>query len=143
VFHAGRQLLQLQSLNVACVTQPSGSAAVAPEGSSLVSCCPDLQSLDIRALQCSTELLAPLQVLSTLHTLRLFDDKLWTTAAVVPTVCQLTGLMELNLGCISITEEGLILLQLTQLQRLIALEYTGPLDGEHTSIHLTNKVSDT
>ena len=73
-----------------------------------------------------------------LSTRRLFDDQTCTAAAVVPTVCQLTGLRELALGCISITEEGLILLQLTQ---LTVLEYTGPLDGNHTSMRLTRKAS--
>jgi hypothetical protein len=134
---------QLQSLNVSWATQPGieGTEAAAPEGSRLAGSCPDLTSLDIRGLQCSAELLGPLRWLSKLHTLRLFDDQKCTAAAVMPTVCQMTGLRELGLACMSITEEGLILLQLTQLKQLTALEYTGPLDGAHTSIHLTKKVS--
>jgi hypothetical protein len=55
IFPAGKQLPQLQSLNVMGVRQPSGEYAQAPEGSRLVSCCPGLQSLTLAWMQCSTD----------------------------------------------------------------------------------------
>jgi hypothetical protein len=51
------------------------SSAYAPtsDGSCLVSCCPSLQCLMMGNLQSSAELLAPLQQLSSLHTVCLVD----------------------------------------------------------------------
>ena len=69
VFPAGRQLPHLQSLAISDVSLPSGDQASAPEGSRLVTCCPGLRCLDIRQLQYSTDLLAPLQQLTGLGTL--------------------------------------------------------------------------
>jgi hypothetical protein len=43
LFRIGRQLLHLTSLNVRCVKQLPRGAALAPEGSRNVSCCPSLQ----------------------------------------------------------------------------------------------------
>jgi hypothetical protein len=76
------------------------------------------------SLQCSAELLTPLQGLSRLHTL----DCGWehAPAEVVQAVCQLTGLRELRdlsvHGSVWMKEEGL-LLQLTQLKHLTNMHY--------------------
>jgi hypothetical protein len=70
MFPAGRQLLHLTSLDISKVQQP-WDAALAPDGSRLVSCCPSLQSLNISSLQHSPQQLTKLQELSGLHTLRL------------------------------------------------------------------------
>ena len=45
MFPTGRQLPNLQSLNISCIKQPSGSYAQTPEATRLVSCCPCLHSL--------------------------------------------------------------------------------------------------
>jgi hypothetical protein len=70
MFPAGRQLPHLRVLNVNHVRLPT-SPAPAPEGRRLVACCPGLQELYMWGLQYSTELLAPLTGLSSLHTLML------------------------------------------------------------------------
>jgi hypothetical protein len=70
LFAAGRQLPHLTSLQARGVLQASGDVALAPEGSLIVSCCPNLQDLNIDCLESHAELLAPLQGLSGLHTLR-------------------------------------------------------------------------
>ena len=87
LFPAGRQLPHLTSLNISDVQQASGDHAPAPEGSRLVSCCPSLQCLDMRRLHYSTEVLPPLQGLSTLHSLNL---------APFHNSCILEGLMQLT-----------------------------------------------
>jgi hypothetical protein len=80
VFPAGRQLLELTSFNISCVHHLTAAPprrfaaaanrfAAAPAGTCLAKCCPNLRSLDMRWLQCSAELLAPLQGLSGLHKL--------------------------------------------------------------------------
>jgi hypothetical protein len=74
LFPAGRQLPHLKSLVISYVKQSYFCYAAPPDGSLLVSCCPGLQSLDMRGLQYSAELLAPLQGLSGLHTLSLAVD---------------------------------------------------------------------
>jgi hypothetical protein len=51
------------------VERLDGQYGEAPEGSRLISCCPGLQSLDMRDVPYSAELLASLQGLSGLHTL--------------------------------------------------------------------------
>jgi hypothetical protein len=117
VFPAGRQLPNLQSLNLNGVKQPSGEYATAPEGSRLVSCCPGLQYLDMWSLR-SPEL-AIVQGLSALTTLRCnLGD---ATVQVVQAVCQLTRLRELDVQeCDPMKEQGL-LLQATQLNKLTRL----------------------
>jgi hypothetical protein len=73
VFPTGRQLPRLMMLNISEVKHPSSDYrnATAPEGSRLVSCCPGLQSLEMRRLQHSAEQLAPLKGLSRLRRLQL------------------------------------------------------------------------
>ena len=127
LFPTGRQLSNLRSLNVSGVLQASDGAASlyhpAPEGSSLVSCCPGLQSLKMWSLQCSAELLAPLTGLSGLHTLECeLGD---ATADVVQAVCRLTGLRELTVQGNGPMQQGGSLLHLTQLQQLTRLGYQG------------------
>jgi hypothetical protein len=121
MFPAGRQLPNLQLLHIEGVKELSGGPATAPEGSSLVSCCPGLQSLQMGSLLCSAELLAPLQGLSELQVLHCN----WGAVAteVVQAVCQLTGLRELVAqGSACMTDEGL-LRHLTQLKQLTRLQY--------------------
>jgi hypothetical protein len=119
LFQTGRQLPNLQLLNLKVVRQPSG-AKPAPEGSSLVSCCPGLQALTTRLLQCSVELLAPLQELSGLRVLHVTCPDI-AAQSILQAVCQLTGLRELGVGgSRRLKAEGL-LLQLTQLQQLTRL----------------------
>jgi hypothetical protein len=71
MFPAGRQLPRIRSLAAAGVFEPAGRRAVAPDGSLLASCCPGVSSLDLRGLQYSAELLAPLKGLSSLQALLL------------------------------------------------------------------------
>jgi hypothetical protein len=104
VFPAGRQLPHLQTLVMSGITRPSGLSASAPDG--LVSCCPNLRVLDMQQLQGTAKLLAPLQGLSGLHTLRLAPLKTlsrcrFVDAAAVEgfeAVAELTGLRELSLN---------------------------------------------
>jgi hypothetical protein len=90
----GRQLPHLQVLNVALVTHPSGPAA-APQTSRLVSCCPGLQSLDIRGMAYSAEQLAPLTGLCSLQELTLHPAHGHKEGLEV--VGQMTGLRKLVL----------------------------------------------
>jgi hypothetical protein len=120
IFSAGRQLPHLTSLNISDVLQvPGCSAAPAPEGSGLVSCCPCLRELDIIQLQCRAQLLAKLQALSRLHTLRLSTDK-DTAEEVVQALCQLTMLRQLT---VYTPRSAGVLSWLTQLKHLTQLEY--------------------
>ena len=113
----------MQSLIMNSVKEPSFQHARAPDGSRLASCCPALQLLAMVSLQCSAELLAPLQGLSGLQTLRCG----WalTTAEVVQAVGQLTGLRELYMwGAAHMKHDG-SLMQLTQLKQLSAMSLYG------------------
>jgi hypothetical protein len=94
VFPTGRQLPNFQSLNIALVRQPTADNPY-EDAPRLVSCCPGLQSLQLWSLRRSAKLLASLQGLSGLHTLRCGWDN--ATAQAVQAVCQLTGLRELHL----------------------------------------------
>jgi hypothetical protein len=129
VFPAGRQLPHLQLLDISTVTEPSDRLAAAPEGSRLVSCCPGLQSLDMKYLQYNAEVLSSLHRLSGLHTLRLASGcSLASTWEGLQSGGQLTGLRELCLfapGC----AEGLWL-QLPQLKQLTSLAFSGPMGGK-------------
>ena len=64
IFPAGRPLPNLRYLDLAYVRQPSRAYAPAPEGRHLFSCCPGLQYVDVRGLQCGAELMALLHGLS-------------------------------------------------------------------------------
>lgn len=142
LFPDGRQLAQLQSLDISLAQQPSGpdaglTAAAAPAGSRLVSCCPGLCSLDMQGLQYSSKLLAPLQGLSELSSLRLavYDSHLQLTdmpqpGEVLNVVSQFTGLRQLlvRIPWVRSTTEGR-LLQLAALKQLTALTYAGPVIG--------------
>jgi hypothetical protein len=83
-----------------------------------------LQHYNMQFLHHNVELLSSLSRLSRLHTLRLFVDNADATEDL-GAVCQLTGLRQLDLASPGM-EEGLPLLQLTQLKQLTRLEYDGP-----------------
>jgi hypothetical protein len=121
VFPAGRQLPNLQSLNISGIKQPSGSYAQTPEATRLVSCCPCLHSLRLGSRPCSAELLASLQGLSGLQVLQCGWGE--GTAEGVQAVCQLTGLRELVVCGLECRQEEGSLLQLSLLQQLTMLQY--------------------
>jgi hypothetical protein len=126
MFPAGRQLPHLTSLDACCALPP----ASAPDGSRLVSCCPGLQDLNIRGLQSSKEQVAPLQGLSGLTGLSVCAR---TDIGVVPAVCQLTGLLELEVDVLHSVDPQL--LQLTQLKQLTVLNVAGS-DGYMSALGL-------
>jgi hypothetical protein len=82
--------------------------------------------LNLQHLQYSSELLAPLTGLSSLQELSLCPKN--SLAAGLRVVCKLTGLRRLELEVP--VEAGEQLLQLTKLQQLTHLEYTGFIDGQ-------------
>jgi hypothetical protein len=117
VFPTGRQLPHLRVLGI--------SAAV-PEGTRLVSCCPGLESLTILGLERSRELLAPLQGLSSIHTLHM--EPSWRNSEGFQGVVNLTRLRKLKLvDPPNVANE--LLLQLTQLTQLTSLDYNGSVKG--------------
>lgn len=123
MFPAGRQLPHLTSLEAAYARQPPGGYQAVPEGSHLVSCCPELQRLDVSGLAYSAGVFSPLQALSGLQTLTVsFGDAL----EAVREVCELTGLRELDLHAAQADDQQL--LQTTQLKQLTRLHYYGPLN---------------
>jgi hypothetical protein len=132
LFTAGRQLPRLQTLLVTGTKQPGGLAALAPEGSRLVSCCPGLRHLDMMQVQYSQESLTPLQGLSRLQKLCLGDEE--STVEGVEVVSRLLGLETLVLYTPGNTTERNMLLQLTALKHLTNLYYYGPYDGVADSI---------
>jgi hypothetical protein len=113
MFPAGRQLPNLQELNVA---RTGDFFLPAPEGSRLVSCCPGLQCLDVQGLQDCAALLGPLQGLSKLHTLHLAADAATSTTGL-KALCRLKGLKELTVPALLDGQ----LLPLSQLQQLTLL----------------------
>jgi hypothetical protein len=131
LFPAGRQLLHLTSLDISAI-----DATAAPEGSRLVSCCPNLQSLNICYLQYPAKQLTQLQGLSGLHTLHLLtgtgrelaDDVSADTGETLQAVCQLTGLRELGL-MVNDAPTAMLVTQLQQLQRLPHLTVLYYLEG--------------
>ena len=131
VFPAGRQLPALQVLDLVWLMHPSTHAA-APECSRLVSCCPGLQSLNMKGLQYATEVLAPLSGLTDLqelclnHASRVSEPP---TPNMFEVVYQLTGLRRLDLRNDDGNER--LLLRLTQLKQLTELEYCGVNPGVH------------
>jgi hypothetical protein len=130
----GKQLPNLRSLVIMNIKLASGADATAPKASSLVSRCPRLQSLHIRNVCTSAELLAPLTGLSSLSDLELCagvtpdplnPDPRWAPYAGLEgleVVCQLTQLRRLTVHDISLDVQ--LLPQLTQLQQLTHLEYS-------------------
>ena len=123
MFPAGRQLPQLQVLDIRVLTSVHSRAFSAPEGSRLVSCCPGLQSLTMAGLQRSDELLAPLQGLSGLRELNLGAPACCSDA--LEGVRQLSRLRRLSMCDRSEEEELLqqLLQQLPQLKQLTYLQY--------------------
>jgi hypothetical protein len=111
LFPAGSQLPHLRVLGIAGVRE-SGQL----DGTRLVSCCPALQTLDIRDMQHSRGLLASLQGLSSLHMLYLRPAD--GSSEWVDGVCQLTGLRELQLPLAAARRLPLQLAQLRQLTML-------------------------
>jgi hypothetical protein len=81
----------------------------------------DMQYLPQVHWQCSSERLRQLQGLSGLQTLRLATHD--AAPEGLEAVSQLTGLQEL---CLSVPNIAGLLLQLTHLQQLTKLDYTGP-----------------
>jgi hypothetical protein len=61
MFPAGRQLPQLQHLDIWQVRQPGGARASAPDASRLLSCCPNLQRLRMRGVAYTQEQLKALR----------------------------------------------------------------------------------
>jgi hypothetical protein len=118
LFPAGRQLPQLQSLDVSLVKQPTSGYAAIPDISRLVSCCPSLQCLKLRGLQIEPNLLQGLSGLHTLQTLHLTAAE--PMQQTLDVVCQLTRLKQLHVDLTEPSQEGLML-QLTQLRQLTAL----------------------
>jgi hypothetical protein len=111
----------------------------------LVSCCAGLQSLDMSASQCSTDLLPALPGLNRLHTLH-YHHILYkfTPAEVLEVFRQLPGLRELSVTCACARREDL-LQPLTRLTRLTRLMYKGPVafgpDVSHMQVILCHEVS--
>ena len=125
IFPAGRQRAHLRSLDISHVQHQDGTAAAAPEGSRLVSCCPGLQSINMQQLQYSEELLDSVQGLSGLHTLHLGMSRHSEAPVSLEGVRHLTGLRMLRVVLPATAKEGL-LLQLTALKQLDTLIYRGP-----------------
>ena len=83
MFSPGRQLPELRALDLSWMYSPDGAVgangwiehyeapAAAPDGSLLVSACPNLRTLDMRQLRYSAPLLVPLTGLTRLQGLRL------------------------------------------------------------------------
>jgi hypothetical protein len=114
VFPADRRLPQLQYLDFGNVRQRLGSQDTALDTTRLVSCCPELRSLDMRQRNFGSELLTALPGLKRLHTLQLYcpvDG--FTTAESLDLLSQLAALRELRVE----SREDL-LFQLTQLMQL-------------------------
>jgi hypothetical protein len=116
---AGKQLPKLQELHL----NPGPSRGVF-DMASLVSCCPNLQLLDLPHLDGSPWMvLAPLHNLTSLQRLAVPGGSM--NDAGVKVLVQLTGLQELNMECSSgngITADGM--LPLTALKQLHSLRFT-------------------
>lgn len=125
LFSAGRRLQHLRFLDISFNGHPGIAYATAPNCSCLVSCCPSLQHLDMRTLQCNAELLGPLRGLSGLSSLRL-DVKGATEAECLEVVCQLTDLRRLRMIVDNMANE--LLLQLMRLRQLNELKVQ---QGQH------------
>ena len=122
LFPTGRHLPHLLVLDLACVVEDQfGGPLVAPDGSSLTSCCPALQSLYMEGSWCGQQHLAPLTALTALDTLSV-SVHYEVRQEVMQCVCQLTRLRQLEAFDDSGTtwEDG-SMLQVTQLQQLTHL----------------------
>ena len=87
------------------------------------------------------ELLAPLQGLHTLRTLRVSADDL-TAGGSLEALGQLTGLRGLSMYCHNSTMKQLLqMTQLQQLQQLTSLSYNWLIDGKFQRIDLEIRVS--
>jgi hypothetical protein len=130
MFDDDRPLPRLHYLGVACIQQPGGDQLLSPPtDSSLVSCCPSLQRLNLSFLQYSEYVLYKLHSLTELTgltCLHMAHEKY--TGEGLEVLAQLTGLQECKLLVPSSTQEDL-LLQFTQLKQLTSLNYTGQYDG--------------
>jgi hypothetical protein len=138
IFPTGRQLPHLRWLGLEVAETQVNWPAEAPDGSSLVSCCPSLWGLNIEGLQCTRELLVALQGLSRLCDL--YVDDFSTTGEGVEALCQLKQLEQLYVACVNTTQEGL-LLQLTQLKQLGRLTYIGRFNDINRDFTLEGGVS--
>ena len=125
VFPAGRQLPHMRSLVLAwvsssvCKLHPNRGVAdgqwepvIGPAAfdSSVVSCCPGLQHLDLTLTQCSKGLLDVLPELSKLTLLKLGVVDGVSGRDVLESVCQLTGLINLQLDSPAADPADLLLL---------------------------------
>jgi hypothetical protein len=92
-----------------------------PYGNRLVSCCPELQSLQLQAWQCSADLLVPLQGLGSLQNLGVS----LSVASDLQLVCHLTHLRQLTVqdSVPSCRKDSFEYLKLTQLQHLTRLKH--------------------
>ena len=132
VFPAGRQLPHLQSLDISGWMDGAGSLVLeAPEGSTLVSCCPGLRSLWMSHLKYSEGQVASLTGLSALQHLCLWPVNTPPFDGM-GSVCQLTGLTLLRLSdpVGANSADSRLLWQLTQLRQLQYLYYAGRRDGQ-------------
>jgi hypothetical protein len=127
VFPAGRQLQNMQSVVLDCVKvavrgsirgrEPLDYRHVAP-GSSLVSCCPELQHLDMQFLHCSSELVSALPGQSRLTMLRMGAVDGVSGTEALEAICQLTGPRDLQLISHSEPQGVLLLTDLKMLTHL-------------------------
>jgi hypothetical protein len=134
VFPTDRQLPQLSTLLMDSVMQPEGYTVV-PPGSRIVSCCPGLQSLDMRCLRYDAEQMAPLSGLSSLHTLLLYSLSREKGFEVVG---QLPQLRHLQLEALFVPEG--LLQHVTHLQQLTYLNFTGRINGQTTNLRFEQQV---
>lgn len=140
IFPMRRQLPHLRRLAVAYVEHPFSSAqparerdaiegeqplaeqvtgpgaAAVPEGHRLVSCCPGQQSLDLRCLQYSGELLAPLAALSGLRELSLGSS---------PSPPSGLDVLLRRLGVFDLNDDVNLLSNLAPLRQLTYMNYGG------------------
>jgi hypothetical protein len=137
MFSTGKQMTSLTSLDLDGVVQrseglqPEGGRqvvyllAAAPTGTCLASCCPSLQIVNMHNLECTAEGLASLQGLGSLRQLVVqpaMPADSQSDLKVFQAQCQLT-----QLRCLVLYDkvpEGLLPLQLTQLQGLTVLAIT-------------------
>jgi hypothetical protein len=113
----GWTLPQLRYLDIDGVREADGSPTL-PDTSSLVSCCPGLQTL-LTSMPCSSAQLTPLQRLTGLRTLSLSEGSFQHELEGVPALCELTGLQSLKLHFVGDADARMM--QLTQLRQLTYL----------------------
>jgi hypothetical protein len=126
-----RQLVHLQSLNIMSGGwMDAAGGFAAPAGSTLVSCCPGLQSLWMPHLKYSAGQVASLTGLSALQDLSVMPDN--NDFDGMGSVCQLTRLTLLRLSdpIGANSADSRLLWQLTQLRQLKHLYYAGRIDGQ-------------